>query len=63
MSRNRQRRPAVGGVVTVGPTRQDRLRAARQMTQVMAEIARKQIILPTLKDVVDVGSSKERDGN
>lgn len=50
----------VGGVVTVGQTRQDKLRAARQMTKALAEITRQQISLPTLAEVAEVGSSKER---
>ena len=61
--RNRQRRSVVGGVVNQGrgdTTKQGRLRMAKRAAAEMGKIARKQLKLPTVKEVQEVDRTKEK---
>ena len=61
--RNRQRRPIIGGVVNRGQgdtTKQGRKRQTKQDVVEMAKVARKQLTIPTGKEVQEVGKTKER---
>ena len=58
--RNRQRQPVIGGVVGEDTTKQGRRRRARQAAAELGAEARKQLKIPTTKEVAEVGRSKER---
>ena len=61
--RNRQRHPRIGGVVNQGrgdTTKQGRKRWAKQDVAEMAKVARKQLKLPTGKEVQEIDRTKEK---
>jgi hypothetical protein len=61
--RHKTRGPVVGGVVNQGrgdTTRQGRLRKAKADAAEMASVARKQLKLPTGREVMDVERTKEK---
>lgn len=61
--RNRQRHPRIGGIVNQGrgdKTKQGRKRRVKQDVAEMAKVARKQLKIPTGKEVQEVGRTKER---
>ena len=58
--RNKQRQPAIGGVVGEDTTRQARVRRARKQAAEMAGIVKKGLKMPTAKETADVLRSKER---
>ena len=61
--RNKQRHPVIGGVVTPRPDPREASRALLQGKNIIVELRkelRKKIILPTVRDVIDVKESRER---
>ena len=63
--RNKQPHPVIGGVVTPRPDPREAARTLLQDKHVAVELRkelRKKIALPTMRDVIDVEESREREG-
>ncbi len=58
--RNRQRQPRIGGVVGEDTTKQGRRRQVKKDQDELSERARKQLKIPTTKEVIEVERSKSR---